>query len=327
MTITHESTQDGLLEFETWSPKGVKRTICVLNSTKGLTEQQLDSVREALMGIGEQLSDHLPDRVWHRIEPPIRIFTISHESALKKSSGNDGEKSITWDDFEAQLPEIKSSIRNVVAKNYGSVYPDEFGSVHLFDSPTNGNLVSGYLENFGQDACVIGLFMSQDELASATDEVLSTWGHMGVQILPDGPEAPEQTGIVVGVEAAFCMRYPFSPTSVQATAQQEETAYDEISPDNNREDEVELANRIRKILLNEQMIQAIVHEHGGEVAGLRRETGQNREAGENPDLNCCTRIRCRFQDEATRDRVANEVVQSCHAFNVTVEAPEEDWLE
>jgi len=42
-------------------------------------------------------------------------------------------------------------------------------------------------------------------------------------------------------------------------------------------------------------------------------------------LNASTKILCRFPDEATRDRVANEVVQKYQSFNVTVvETLEED---
>lgn len=325
MTIANESTNDGIIEFEFWSPNGLKSTVCILNSINGLTDQQLAKVREALIEPGEDLNC-LAGRVWYNFAPPMQIFTISFDAASKASQVRDGYSSIPWEEFETRLPEIKLGIRKLIAKNYGWTYPEDFGQVQAFDSPTNGDLVSGYLENFGQDDCVIGLFSSQDQLASATDEILSTWRNMGVQILADQQDTLELTDSSIGAKATFCMQYPFRPGWWQPQSQPGETPCTETSSAEDRENEVALVNRIREILRLEGIIQEMVQKHGGEVAGLRRESRPMKVVGVERDLSDCTRIWCRFQDELTRDRVVQEVMQNCEAYNVTVDDQEEDWL-
>lgn len=372
MTTEHE----GILEFEFRSPNGAKFTACVLNSTKGLTEQQLASVREVLMEPPDQ-PGRLADRIWYQIEPPLQIFTISHE-ATSETFFKEGDEPISWEEFETQLPQLKSSIQKVIEKHGGLVNPGNLGPRQFSDSPENGdffsgyseNFLSGYSENFGKDGCVIGAFLSWDALASATYEILSTWGHLGVEILEAGPESQdwnnasrgawcdfdedafrarfkglshgerlaeirtlwldgirfemldcqtERSYSSVGAEATFRMKYPFRPFASEATASTEE------SPEESLEIEAAQANRIREIVRNEQVIREIVHEHGGQVARLRRETRPASESGEDGDLNGCTRIDCRFLDEATRDRIAKEVVQRCESFNVTVDDSQEWW--
>jgi|GEM_PF-5453621 len=156
---------------------------------------------------------------------------------------------------------------------------------------------------------------SDDELDCLEDEFPPTGEYIRMPILADGLEALKNAGSSIGALATFCMRYPFKP-------------YTGAPNDKDREEEAAWLSKIVEIVQHEEMIQEFVQKHYGEVAGLQRRSRRRGQTGENPDLNASTKILCRFPDEATRDRVANEVVQKYQSFNVTVvETLEEDWWE
>ncbi len=323
MTIANESTNDGIIKFEYWAPNGEKCAVCVLHSMKGMTDQQLAEVSEVL----DEPDGDLTARVWYEFAYPMQIFTISFEAASEASQVRDGYSSISWEEFEPRLPEIKLSIRHLIAKNYGLTYAEDYGTVQAFGPLINGDLLAGYLDNFGQDDCVIGLFWSRDNLSIATEEILSTWRDMGVEILADQQDTLELTDSSIGPEATFCMRYYFTTGECQTPSEPGEAPFTETSSAEDCErNAVALTKRIREIFRREGSIQEMVQKHGGEVAGLRRDRLAMKENGEERDLNTCTRIWCRFQDEVTRDCVVQEVLQNCEAYNVTVDDQVEDWL-
>mgnify|MGYP003113237112 CR=1 FL=1 len=296
MAIANESTNDGVTRFEYWTPNGVKLTVCVVNSVKGMTDQHLAEVSEHLCGPDGDLTAC----VWYEFAYPMQIFTISSGAASQ----------------------VRLSIRNSIAKNRG--WTQSYMSVQDFNSFDNGVLVSEYFENFGQDGCVIGVFSSRHRLSKATDEILSTWRGMGVGILADQRDDLELTYSSIGPEATFCMRYHFWTGECQTQPQPGETPFTETSSaEDHEKNAVALTKRIREIFRREGSIQEMVQKHGGEVAHLRRDRLSRRESG---DVNTCTRIWCRFQDEVTRDCVVQEVLQNCEAYNVTVDDQEEDWL-
>ncbi|QGQ21967.1 hypothetical protein F1728_04350 [Gimesia benthica] len=323
MTFACEYTHDEILEFDIWLPGGSRCIICILNSTKGLTDQELDEVREALIDLGDL--DNQIDRIWYKIAPPIRIFTISSEEASERSQERNGCNLISWEEFETRIPEIKSGIQSVIANNNGVTYPDDFGPVRYFDSPTNRDFVSGYLENFGEDDCVIGLFKSWDALARATDEVMSIWEDMGVEYLENEQDTLEQLDDIVGPQVTFCMRYDFEPVEYLSTSQRKKTACKETSSDEDRKYEIAKVKMIREILRLEEIIQEMVEERGGLVWVLRREAHLVTESRKAPDMQVCTKFWCLFRDYRTRDRVAwkvREAMQGYEAYTLTVEYQE-----
>lgn len=331
MTFAGEHTHDGIDEFDIWLPSGTICTVCILNSTKGLTDQQREEVREALIDLDDL--DDQTDRIWYKIAPPIRIFTISFEEASERSEEMNGCNFISFEEFETRIPEIKSGIQSVIAKNNGVTYPDDFGPVQLFDSPSIRDFVLGYLENFGEDDCVIGWFKSWDALARATDEIMSIWEHMGVgylEHLEDEQATLELPDSIAGPQATFCMQYDFMPNELLNMSQWGKTACTETPSGGDRKFEIAKVKMIRKILRLEGIIQAMVQEHGGEVWVWRREAHLTTQTRKEHDMYVCTKFWCLFRDDTTRDRATQEVrelMQRYEAYHLTVENREEDRLD
>lgn len=328
MTLAREKIHEGLLDFEVWLPSGSRCIICILNSTKGLTDQQLDEVREALIDLDDL--ENQTDRVWYKIVRPMRVFTISFAAALEISQEMNGCNLISWEEFETRIPEIKSGIQSVIANNNGVTYPDDFGPVRYFDSPTNRDFVLGYFENFGEDDCVIGQFSTWDDLARATDKIMSIWEHMGVEFVEDQQDTLGLFDSMDGPQTTFCMGYDFRPVEYLSTSQRKKTACKETSSDEDRKYEIAKVKMIREILRLEDIIQEMVEEHGGLVCVLRREAHLITQTRKVQDMQVCTKFRCLFRDYTTRDRVTRkvlEVMQMHEAYKLTVENREEDRLD
>lgn len=328
MTFAGEYTHDAIHEFDIWLPGGSRCIICILNSTKGLTDQQLEEVHEALVDL-EDLDDQT-DRIWYKLIPPMRVFTISFAAASEISQERNGCNLISWEEFETRIPEIKSGIQSVIANNYGVTYPDDFGPAQYFNSPTNRDFVLGYMENFGEDECVIGCFKSWDALARATDEIMSTWEHMGVEFVEDQQDTLEMLDNTDGPQATFCMEYDFKPVEYLPTSLRKITACKETLSDEDRKYEIAKVQMIREILRLEGIIRKVVQEHGGLVWVLRREAQLITQTQKEHDMLVCTKFRCLFRDYRTRDRVfrkVREAMQGYEAYNLTVDYREEDRLD
>jgi|GEM_PF-5928209 len=325
MPLARENTHEGLLDFEVWLPSGSRCIICILNSTKGLTDQQLDEVREALINFDDL--DEQTDRIWYKTIPPMRVFTISFAEASEISQEMNDCNLISWEEFETRIPEIKSGIQSVIANNNGVTYPDDFGPTRYFDSPTNRDFALGYLENFGEDDCVIGQFSTWDALARATEEIMSIWEHMGVEFHEDQQDILDELDSMDGPQVTFCMGYDFRPVEYMSTSLLDKTACTETSSDEDRKYEIAKVKMIREILRIEDIIQEMVEEHGGLVWVLRRESHLITQTRKEHDMQVCTKFRCLFRDYTTRDHVTRkvlEVIQRYEAYNLTVENREEE---
>ena len=200
-------------------------------------------------------------------------------------------------------------------------------SMPVFDFTVNILLSAGELTEQERAAFENAEMEYEDEMDFQDADCPSTCGYMKMPILADGLEALKKDGSTVGALTTFHMQYPFE-RRMPSTRHQQEPGCIETSPDKDREGEAAWLKNIVEIVQREEMIQELVQEQNGEVAGLRRRSRRMGQSGENPDSNAWTNILCRFPDEATRDRVANEVVQRCQSFNVTVvDTTEEDWWE